>query len=131
MTLLFSSFLFIISKFYISTIIVKIQLNDTTFKNQQVWLLRSFATDCHRLASTKLFSFVKPLYHNDRITIINVTWHKPYLSKFNSNTLLIVQYSKSELCSYQINHFLWLTLLNLQAIPKSVFGYSENFFLWK
>jgi hypothetical protein len=33
MTLLFSSFLFIISKFYISTIIVKIQLNDNKFKN--------------------------------------------------------------------------------------------------
>ena len=33
MTLLFSSFLFIISKFYISTIIVKIQLNDIEFKN--------------------------------------------------------------------------------------------------
>ena len=30
---LFSSFLFIISKFYISTIIVKIQLNDNKFKN--------------------------------------------------------------------------------------------------
>jgi hypothetical protein len=33
MTLLFSSFLFIISKFYISTIIVKIQMNDNKFKN--------------------------------------------------------------------------------------------------
>ena len=33
MTLLFSSFLIIISKFYISTIIVKIQLNDNKFKN--------------------------------------------------------------------------------------------------
>ena len=33
MTLLFSSFLFIISKFYISTLIVKIQLNDNKFKN--------------------------------------------------------------------------------------------------
>ena len=33
MILLFSSFLFIISKFYISTIIVKIQLNDNKFKN--------------------------------------------------------------------------------------------------
>jgi hypothetical protein len=33
MTLLFSSFLFIISKFYISTIIVKIQLNDKKIKN--------------------------------------------------------------------------------------------------
>jgi hypothetical protein len=32
MTLLFSSFLFIISKFYISTIIVKIQLNDNKLK---------------------------------------------------------------------------------------------------
>jgi hypothetical protein len=32
-TLLFSSFLFIISKFYISTLIVKIQLNDNKFKN--------------------------------------------------------------------------------------------------
>jgi hypothetical protein len=33
MTLLFSSFLFIISKFYNSTIIVKIQLNDNKLKN--------------------------------------------------------------------------------------------------
>jgi hypothetical protein len=33
MTLLFSSFLFIISKFYISTIIVQIQLNDNKFRN--------------------------------------------------------------------------------------------------
>jgi hypothetical protein len=33
MTLLFSSFLFIISTFYMSTIIVKIQLNDSKFKN--------------------------------------------------------------------------------------------------
>jgi hypothetical protein len=33
MTLLFSYFLFLISKFYISTIIVKIQLNDNTFEN--------------------------------------------------------------------------------------------------
>jgi hypothetical protein len=33
MPLLFSSFLFIISKFYISTIIVKIQLNDKKIKN--------------------------------------------------------------------------------------------------
>jgi hypothetical protein len=41
----------------------------------QVWLLRSFATDCHRLASTKLFSLAKTLYHNNRITIMNVTWH--------------------------------------------------------
>jgi hypothetical protein len=32
-----------------------------------------------------------------------------------SNTLLIVQYFKFELCSYQFNHLLWLTLLNLQA----------------
>jgi hypothetical protein len=30
------------------------------------------ATDCH-LASTKLFSLTKALYHNDRITIMNVT----------------------------------------------------------
>jgi hypothetical protein len=35
----------------------------------------SFATDCHRLASTKLFSLAKTLYHNDRITIMNVTWY--------------------------------------------------------
>ena len=28
---------------------------------------------CHRLASTKLFSLTKTLYHNDRITIMNVT----------------------------------------------------------
>ena len=41
----------------------------------QVWLLRSFATDCHRLASIKLFSFTKTLYHNDRITTMNVTCH--------------------------------------------------------
>jgi hypothetical protein len=33
----------------------------------------------------------------------------------SSNTLLIVQYFKFELCSYQFNHFVWLTLLNLQA----------------
>jgi hypothetical protein len=33
MTLLFSYFLFLISKFYISTIIVKIQLNDNKFEN--------------------------------------------------------------------------------------------------
>ena len=33
MTLLFFSFLFTISKFYISTIIVKIQFNDNKFKN--------------------------------------------------------------------------------------------------
>ena len=33
MTLQFSYFLFIISKFYISTIFVKIQLNDNKFKN--------------------------------------------------------------------------------------------------
>jgi len=32
-----------------------------------------------------------------------------------SNTLLIAQYFKFELCSYQFNHFVWLTLLNLQA----------------
>jgi hypothetical protein len=40
---------------------------------------------------------------------------QPYFSKFNSNTLLIVQYFKFELCSYQFNPFVWLTLLNLQA----------------
>ena len=55
MALLFSSFLFIISKFYISTIIVKIQLNDNKFKLKFllkiIWsmqdddsLLRSFVT---------------------------------------------------------------------------------------
>ena len=42
MTLLFSSFLFIISKVYISTIIVKIQLNDNKYKN--INLL--FTTQC-------------------------------------------------------------------------------------
>ena len=41
-------------------------------------------------------------------------FHSP-ISKFNSNTLLIVQYFKFELCSCQFNHFVWLTLLNLQA----------------
>jgi hypothetical protein len=42
---------------------------------QQVWLSRSFETDCHRLALTKLFPLAKTLYHNDRIAIMNVTWH--------------------------------------------------------
>ena len=40
------------------------------------------ATDCHRLASTKLFSLAKTLYHNDRITIMNVTWHN-LVCKYN------------------------------------------------
>jgi hypothetical protein len=52
-----------------------------------------------------------------------VTFSQPYLSKFNSSTLLIVQYFKFELCSYQFNHFVWLTLLNLQAsvLPGGIY----------
>jgi hypothetical protein len=54
-------------------------------------------------------------YSLERPIIEYVTFSQPYLSKFNSSTLLIVQYFKFELCSYQFNHFVWLTLLNLQA----------------
>ena len=35
-------------------------------------IVTKLPTDCHCLASTKLFSLTKTLYHNDRITIMNV-----------------------------------------------------------
>jgi hypothetical protein len=47
MTLLFSSFLFIISKFYISTIIVKIQLNDNKLKNINLLFTTQYKLLCH------------------------------------------------------------------------------------
>ena len=37
----------------------------------------------HCLASIKLFSLTKTLYHNDRITFMNVTWHN-LVCKYNS-----------------------------------------------
>ena len=44
--------------------------------SQQVWLLRSFATDCHRLASTKLFSLTKtlPQWPNNNHEC-DITWY--------------------------------------------------------
>jgi hypothetical protein len=36
----------------------------------------------HCLASIKLFSLTKTLYHNDRITFMNVTWHN-LVCKYN------------------------------------------------
>jgi hypothetical protein len=44
-----------------SVIVVQVLLRKIIWSMQQVWLLWSFATDCHRLASTKLFSLAKPV----------------------------------------------------------------------
>ena len=95
----------------------------------------SSCTECLSLMWFSIF-VVPPVYvssitHNWHLTVFEslhrlknlqtlvVAFSQPYLSKFNSNTLLIVQYFKFKLCSYQFNHFVWLTLLNLQvsALP--------------
>jgi hypothetical protein len=63
MTLLFSSFLFIISKFYISTITVKIQLNDNKFKNINLLFTTQY----------KLFTYQVMSYHiHDCYSVIEV-----------------------------------------------------------
>jgi hypothetical protein len=53
MILLFSSFLFIISKFYISTIIVKIQLNDSKFKNINLLFTTQYKLFTYQVNRTK------------------------------------------------------------------------------
>ena len=47
------------------------------------------------------------VWKTSKLYMYEVAFSQPYLSKFNSNKLLIVQYFKFELCSYQF--------LNLQA----------------
>jgi hypothetical protein len=53
--------------------IINIVHKNQRLANVYITIIGQFATDCHRLASTKLFSLAKTLYHNDRITNMNVT----------------------------------------------------------
>ena len=57
-------------------------------------------------------------------------FHSP-ISRNSIQTNLIVQYFKFELCSYQFNHFVWLTLLNLQAsvLPGGIYRSDINYHL--
>ena len=72
-------------------------------------LLRSFVTT--KPAAEKILSDGTDVDGTESLEYLS----QPYFSKFNSNTRLIVQNFKFELCSYQFNHFVWLTLVNLQA----------------
>ena len=70
MTLLFSSCLFIISKFYISTIIVKIQLNDNKFKNINLLFTTQY----------KLFIY---LWHVTFMIVIRSLWYRVFAKENN------------------------------------------------
>jgi hypothetical protein len=89
MTLLFSSFLFIISKFYISTIIVKIQLNDNKFKNinllftTQYKLFTYQAMSCHIHDCYSVIVVHTRLCHVTFMIVIRSLWYRVFVKENN------------------------------------------------